>query len=123
MYPQIFATVAADPGVTSLLGTSPVRFFPFGQATQGVQKPYAVWQLVSGGVPYNHLNCRPGGTRYRIQIDVYANTASSARSAADAIEHAIELDCHVVSYNGEFRDPETQNYRSSFDVNWIEPRS
>jgi len=123
MYPPIFAKVAADPGVTALLGSSPVRFFPFGQATQGVQKPYAVWQLISGGVPYNNLNCRPGGARYRIQIDVYASTASAARSAADAIEHAIELDCHVVSYNGEFRDPETQNYRSSFDVNWIEPRS
>ncbi|MFD2404910.1 hypothetical protein ACFSVK_02545 [Azorhizophilus paspali] len=72
--------------------------------------------------PYNNLNCRPGGARYRIQIDVYADSESSARAVADAIEYAIELDCHVASYNGEYRDPHTMNYRSSFDVTWIEQR-
>ncbi len=122
MYPPIFAKVAADPGVTALLGTSPVRFYPFGQALHGVAKPYAVWQLAVGGVPYNTLSCRPGGARFRIQIDVYATSATSARQVADAIEYSIELDAHVVSYNGESIDPDTKNYRSSFDVSWIEPR-
>ncbi|ORL62906.1 DUF3168 domain-containing protein [Pseudomonas putida] len=122
MYPPIFPVVAADPAATALLGTDPVRFFPFGMAPQNVAKPYAVWQQVTGGEPYNRLNCRPGGSRFRLQIDAYGTTASQARAVADAIERALELTCHVVSYNGETRDPETLNYRSSFDINWIEPR-
>lgn len=35
MYAPIFAVCAADPAVTALLGTSPVRIYPFGEAPEG----------------------------------------------------------------------------------------
>ena len=53
---MIFATCAADPAVTALLGTAPVRLFPFGMAPAGVVKPYAVWQQVGN---------EPGARRQR----------------------------------------------------------
>lgn len=115
--PPIFMLCAADPGVTALLGTNPVRVFMFGMAPQNVQKPYAVWQVVSGS-PENYLAGRPDTERHALQIDVYADSASVARSALSAIEHAIELDCYITRYGGESRDPETMNYRSSMDVDW-----
>jgi len=116
--PPIFVLCFADTGVKTLLGTAPLRVFPFGAAPQGVAKPYAVWQLVTGS-PENYLAGRPDAEGHTLQIDVYGDTAASARAALSAIEAAIELDALVARYGGESRDPETQNYRASMDVDWI----
>lgn len=115
--PPIFTLCAADPAVTALLGVSPVRVFMFGMAPQNVQKPYAVWQVVSGA-PENYLAGRPDTEQHIIQIDVYADSASQSRAALAAIERAIELESYVTRYGGEDRDSETLNYRSSMDVSW-----
>lgn len=115
--PPIFTLCSADPGVTALLGVSPVRVFMFGMAPQNVQKPYAVWQVVSGA-PENYLAGRPDTEQHIIQIDVYADSASQSRSALAAIERAIELQSYVTRYGGEDRDSETLSYRSSMDVSW-----
>lgn len=120
-YPPIFEICAADASVTALIGAATVRLFMFGLAPQGVQLPYAVWQLVGGG-PENYLAGRPVTEDHAIQIDVYAASASVARQVAAAIEHAIETHCHITRYGGESRDPETMNYRSTFDVDWIVQR-
>ena len=116
--PPIFSICAADAQLTALLGSNPVRLFIFGMAPQGVQKPYAVWQVVSGA-PENYLAGRPDAEGHTLQIDVYGDNAGQARSVLAAIENAIELDCYVTRYGGESRDPETKNYRSTMDVDWI----
>jgi len=115
--PPIFSICAADPGVTALLGTSPVRLFMFGMAPQNIQKPYAVWQVISGS-PESYLAGRPDTDQHLLQIDVYADNASEARTVLAAIVHAVELHSYVVRYGGESRDSETLNYRSSMDVSW-----
>lgn len=114
---MIFPTCAADPAVTALLGTSPVRLFPFGMAPAGVVKPYAVWQQV-GGSPENYLTGVPDIDSTTLQVDVYATTISSAQAVAVALRDAIEPVAHVVAWRGESRDTETGNYRVSFDVDW-----
>lgn len=116
--PPIFAVCRADSAVTTLLGASPMRLYQFGLAPQGVQKPYAVWQMVAGG-PETYLAGRPDAESATIQIDVYADTPSVSRQVLAAIEYAIELHCNVTRYGGESRDPETMNYRSSMDVIWL----
>ena len=121
MYPPIFATCKANAGVTALLGSSPVRLYLFGTAPQGVTKPYAVWQAV-GGAPENFLGDRPDADSFTLQVDVYADTAATARSVAAAISYAVETVAHVTSWRGESREQETKDYRSSFDVDWIVPR-
>ena len=57
-YPPVFTIAAAEPAVTALLGTSPVRMYPAGKAPQGVGKPYATYQLVYG-TPENYLGDVP----------------------------------------------------------------
>ncbi len=117
MFPQIFQVCAANAAVKAALGASPVRLYPFGEAPQGVAKPYAVWQTI-GGLPENYINQRPDMDRFALQVDVYADTATAARNAAKAMRDAIEPHAHITRWGGESRDPETNNYRVSFDVDW-----
>lgn len=120
-YPPIFQVALADPAVTALLGTSPLRLYLFGLAPDKPQRPYCVWQVINGS-PENYLSGRPDSEAYGLQIDVYANTADEARKVGHAIEYAVELVAHVTGYNGESRDTETGLYRYGFDIDWIVQR-
>lgn len=126
IYPPIFSTCSADSGVTGLFGSNPCRVFPFGVAEGATEnrptKPYAVWQVISG-VPENYLGQRPDTDSWTLQIDVYADTATAARNGAVAIRDAIEPYSHVVGWRGESKDPDTKNYRCSFDVDWFTERN
>ncbi len=121
MYAPLFATAAASPDVVALLGSSPIRIYPFGEAPDKVARPYVVWQTV-GGAPENFLDRRPDIDRFSTQIDVYAETATAARAVAKAMINAIEPVAYVTGYNGETRDTETKDYRYSFDVDWLTKR-
>lgn len=121
MFPPIFTVAAADPAVTALLGSNPTRLYPFGQAPQGVVYPYAVWQGF-GGSPENYLSGRPDIDGFTLQVDVYADTGTSARAVAEAIRDAIELKAYITRWGGESRDPETGHYRVSFDLDWYVAR-
>ncbi|MGE7096382.1 DUF3168 domain-containing protein [Pseudomonas fulva] len=119
MTPPIFQACAASAAVTALLGSgADLRLYSFGEAPQGVAKPYAVWQLI-GGSPDNYLAGRPDVDSARLQVDVYGTTATSARQVRDAIRDAIELRSNITRWGGEGRDPTTKNYRTSFDVDWM----
>lgn len=118
MTPPIVQACLSSPAVTALLGAgTAMRLYSFGEAEEGVAKPYAVWQLVNGS-PENYLAGRPDADGFTLQVDVYAATSTSARQVRDAIRDAVELDAYVTRWGGENRDPATKNYRASFDVDW-----
>lgn len=121
MTPPLFSVCAASSAVTALLGSSPVRLWPFGEAVQGAAKPYAVWQVI-GGAPENYINQVPDADRFLVQVDVYAETGASARSVAEALRNAIEPHAHITAWRGESREQDTRLYRFSFDVSWIVQR-
>jgi len=119
MTPPIFQACSQDAGVTALLGNgSSLRLYSFGEAPDGVAWPYAVWQLVNGN-PENYLAGRPDVDGFSLQVDVYGTTGTSVRQVRDAIRDAIELRANITRWGGETRDPTTNNYRTSFDVDWI----
>lgn len=120
MYPPIFAVCAADSAVTAVLGFSPVRLYPFGEAEERplLDEPYATWQIV-GGEPENTLACPPDVDGFTVQVDVWAKTAADSRQAAKVLRDAIEPHAHIVAWRGESRDLQTRNYRYSFDVDWF----
>lgn len=115
MFPATFAALKAAAGVTAIFGTNPVRIYPQGEAPQGVALPYATQQLV-GGTPENYLGDLSDMDSARVQFDVYAATASAARAGAAAIRAALEGMGYVVSFNTDGRDPDTNNARYSFDM-------
>ena len=117
MFPPLFATCAASPAVTALLGLSPTRLYPFEDPTQGTQKPYATWFIV-GGSPENYLGKVPDIDRFIVQIDCWGSTATEARDVAQAIRDAIEPVAHITNWRGESNDTETKLYRYSFDLTW-----
>ena len=121
MYPPIFEVCAASAAVTALIGTPVTRLYPFGEAPQGVALPYTVWQTISG-LPENYLGQAPDVDSWSLQIDVYADTATSARNVAKALRDAIEPVAYVTRWGGESRDPATNHYQVSFDVDWIVQR-
>lgn len=115
MFPATFATLKAAGAVTAIFGSNPCRIYPHGEAPQGVTLPYATQQLV-GGTPENYLGDLADMDSARIQFDVYAATASAARAGAAAIRAALEGMGYVVSFNTDGRDPDTNNARHSFDM-------
>jgi hypothetical protein len=122
MYPPIFQTVNVS-GVQAVLktGAGPLRFYMFGLADQNTPLPYAVWQTAYGS-PENYINNVPDADNFGIQVDVYASPsqgAAVARQVAQALRDAIEPHAHITSWRGDSRDQNTNNFRFSFDVDWI----
>jgi hypothetical protein len=119
MIPPIFTYASASIAVKALIGTSPVRFWPFASAPQPGQPlyalPYAVWQLVYGQ-PENYLGDLPDTDQAGIQVDAYAPTVTAARAVLMALRDAFEPFGYVVAYNGEEKDQPTGLYRASLTV-------
>lgn len=120
MNPPIFTIVKAAAAVTAILGSDPVRFFPFGQAPDEVEMPYAVWQTVSGS-PENCLSGVPSIDDWVVQVDVYAEKGSDARTAAEALRDAIEPEAYITAWRGE-RKEDDNIFRYSFDVEFLTER-
>lgn len=118
MIAPIFNVCAASPAVTALIGSNPVRLYPFGLQDDVVAYPYVVWQNISGA-PENYLDRRPDADSYTLQVDVYADTVTSATAVATALRDAIEPHAYITRCGGQSRDPTTKRYRYSFDVDWI----
>jgi len=118
MIAPIFSVCSQDKTLQQLLGSSPIRLYPFGEHFGNVVYPYAVWQGI-GGSPENYLGNRPDIDRFGIQIDVYASTAKEATSVATAIRDAVEGAAYVTRWGQQTMDSETKKYRYSFDVDWL----
>lgn len=106
-------------GVTTLLGTHPnLRVYGFGQTPEGVQRPYVVWQETTGS-PELNLSQSPDHDMYSLQIDVYAKTGPSCDAVRKALRDAIEPIMHITNWYGDDRDSETNDYRTTFAVDWF----
>ncbi|OBX35668.1 hypothetical protein A8U91_04742 [Halomonas elongata] len=114
----IFPVCAADADVTALLGESPTRLYPFGEAPQDVALPYAVWQVIPGGRPENNLSQAPDMDAFSLQVDVYAATVAAVSAVAEALRDAIEPYAHITRWGSQIQ---TRHKTSpvSFDVDWF----
>jgi|SRR6187431_525296 len=118
MLPPIFEICAASPAITDLIGTDPVRLFPFGEAPASVERPYVVWQTVSGS-PENYLGTLPDADSYTVQVDVYGVDGADVLAVARAIRDTVEPDAYVTSWGITNRDFPTNLYRYSFTVDFM----
>lgn len=108
----IFGIVSTNTACTTLLGTSPVRFWEDTVPEQynPVTKPYVVWSTV-GGAPENYPGELPTMDSGRLQVDVYGATKQQARNTALAIRNAVEPHAHMVSTPIPLFEPDTKLYR------------
>lgn len=118
MFAPIFEICSASPAVTNLIGTDPVRLFPFGLASQQVLAPYVLWQNI-GGSPENYLGSLPDSDGYSIQVDVYGVDATDAIDVARAIRDAVEPNAYITGWGNTNRDYDTGLYRYNFTVDFL----
>lgn len=124
MIPPIFPIVAADPACTALLGTNPVRFYPFGSAPQkgepNYAEPYVTYQVISG-TPENYQDKAPDIDQATVQIDIWNADPTGLSPTYVALLDALETHGHVTRFGPTDRDAETKLYRYSFDFDiWAE---
>ena len=126
MIPPVFTYAKDSAAVTTLLGTNPVRFWPYSSAPHAdnaaSQSPYALWQLIYG-MAENNLSSLPEADNPGIQVDCYGTSATQARNVLLALRDAFEPHGYVTGYNGEFREDVTGLYRASFTVEFWEYRN
>lgn len=120
MNPEIFPILNASVAVKSVLGSNPLRFYPWGRAPQNVAKPYAVYGVYNGN-PENYLNQVPDIDNKGTQIDLYAVTGESAQAVFIALRDALEPYGHMTSFSTPALDADTNLYtgRMEFDF-WDE---
>jgi hypothetical protein len=118
MIPPIFSICAASPAVTTLIGSNPIRLFPFGLAPQDVVKPYVTWQTIAGS-PENYLGSLPDADSWSVQVDVWSLDAATVLQIAQALRDAFEPVAYITGWGNQSREPETKLYRYNFTVDFI----
>lgn len=107
---NLFSLIAADATCTSLLGTPFTRFFEFGTAPTLETVPYATWQEIQG-TPFNVVEGAPSTDRVKVQIDVWATSASEARAVSRAVRRAIDTSGTITFYSNTW-DEDSRLYRT-----------
>ena len=124
MFPPVYDTLKANAGVKAIFGNSP-RIYPHGMAPgpgeTGYGVPYAVQQIITGQ-PEWFLGHLPDVDSFTTQIDVYAAKVEDAANGAKAIRDALEPVAYI-TWRGQFKDPDTDLFRYSMDVDWLTPRT
>lgn len=120
MSSPLWELVKDVPAIKAIFGSSP-RIYPHGSAPQNVQKPYAVWQTVTGGAEGN-LSHHPDADNFGTQIDTYATTAASAAQGAEVIRYVLERQWAVFGYR-DGKDPDTTLMFNGFTVDLLTPRT
>lgn len=125
MLPPIVAWMNASPAVVALLKPASVmRVFrdevPETQPQPATGPPAVVYRMVSG-TPLHKLDCAPTIDNLRLQFDVWATTWPAADAVFAAVRDTLELHGNV-TYNFTERDPDTRNWRVSFDMTCLEYR-
>lgn len=126
MFPPVFTLAFASSAVKALIGTgtetNPFRLYPHGTAPQGVKRPYATYQNITGS-PENYLGTLPDADSYTVQVDIFGVSVDSVRAVALALRDAYEPSAHIVRWGTESKDSATGNNRFHFDVSLITLRN
>ena len=121
MIPPVFTILYASTPVKTLLGSSPLRVFPWGEATETVVRPYATY-IVFSGVPENVLGDRADMDVLSTQIDVWGESVSSCSATAEAVRTALEPYAHLTSFSAVSPDEETKLFRQRMDFDFFKAR-
>lgn len=121
MNPAIFPILNANSAVKAVLGSSPLRFYPWGRAPQNVAKPYATYNVYNGN-PENYMDRVPDIDNKGTQIDLYATTSESAEDVFIAIRNALEPYAHMTSFATPLLDEETNLYTGRMEFDFWDDR-
>jgi hypothetical protein len=114
MFPTVYATLAADSAVQSLVGSNIYRH---DDAPQGVAGDYVVWSV--SGTPLNNMSELPPVDQWTVSITVWSDDDARVEAIARAIRDAMEPVAHLISIPIDNRDrPATKRYRITMQFDW-----
>ncbi len=117
----VFALLNASSPVKALLGTSPLRAWPFGDAPEEGERPYATWSVLTG-LPQNRMDSAPDTDAHTVQVDIWAETAASCRACYAAVRDALEPAGHMTNFALAERDQDTKLYRARMEFDFFTAR-
>lgn len=120
MMPPVFPILNGNSAVKALLGSQPLRVYPWGQAPQNVARPYVTYGVYNGQ-PENQLDPTPQIDNIGTQIDIWGDSAKSCHDCFVAIRDALEPLAHMTTYQAQEKDSETQLFRARMEFDfWIQ---
>jgi hypothetical protein len=114
MLPPVYATLKNNSTVFGIVGN---RIYLHGEAIQNTDKPYVVWQLISG-IPQNTMSENPNIDAYSIQVDCYHQSATGILNLAEAVRNALQGYAHATNIPINNRDLDTKLFRMAIDFDW-----
>lgn len=121
MISPVFAALNASAPVKALLGSKPLRLFPWGAAPENVTKPYATYGIFNGS-PENYLGNLPDIDRQGTEINIWASTGKDCEDCYNAIKAVLEPLGHLLNFQLSIKDPETQLYTARMEFDFWTPR-
>lgn len=121
MNPELFPILYNNTLVRTLLGTSPLRVYPWNRAPQNPVKPYVTYGVYNAN-PENYLDRVPDIDNMGVQVNIYANTADSCEECYIAIRDALEPSAHMLSFSTPDLDSETNLYIGRMEFDFWEER-
>lgn len=121
MNPPVFTILNASATVKALLGTNPLKVFPWSEAPQNTTPPYATYGVYNGN-PQNTMDQVPQIDNLGTQVDIWASSVASCLQCALAVRNALEPHAHMTSTESYERDPETNLFRTRMDFDFFTAR-
>lgn len=112
-----YRVAKASPAVLALLGDPEPRIYPWGE-NDDAERAYPYVTYRTDLLPDNVLAGRACADEGQLSIDIWAESAQSAKAVRDALRNAIELNCYINTIRDMGRDPSTRTYRISMDMSW-----
>lgn len=128
MLPDVQSLLAASPQVTAIIGISPMRAYPHGDAPQpsGPRGAYVTYSVIYGQ-PENYLHGLPVVDRYTVQVDCWSGLDGSGAveivRLASAVRDALEPHAHMTGVVVNARDAESMRYRMSMRFDFWRDRA
>lgn len=121
MIPPVFDALNASAAVKLLLGSKPLRVFPWGDAPPKVTKPYVTF-YVPNGTPQNYLDNPADIDQLGTDVDIWALTGKSCEECAEAIRNVLQDYGHITRTHSLLREPETGLYNMKLEIDFWKPR-
>lgn len=121
MNSEIFDILNKSNPVKALLGSNPLRVYPWGRAPENPRLPYVVYTMYSAS-PENYLGTRGDIDRKSVQVNIYADTAARNTSCFNAIRNSLEGKAYLTTYRANEVDEDKDTYSTIMEFDFWESR-
>lgn len=115
LFPDVYAVLAAAPGVLALLGDPPAVYR--GLAPEGTVGPYVAWGT-AGAETAGNLSDLPPADRWVVQVDCYSPDDVGVEQLARAVRDAVEPQAVFAGVPVNEQEEDTGLYRIGLEFDW-----